>query len=98
MKKEIIFPQEGFKITYCKSKAGFSVKPLKKIRFNLERIKNKLKIMMDTPILLVVDREDPLVREEIIIHSYGEIVFKKQEDTDKIAKIAKIIYDAGLEK
>jgi len=82
-----------FKIEKCKTRAAYTVKPTRKIKLHLENIKKKFKTKLETPIIIVVDHED-----EIVIHDYGEIVFKKLNDVKKIEKIANEIYEAGLEK
>ena len=68
-----------------------SVKPDKKIKLDLEKIKKRFKVLIDTPILLVIDEQG-----EIIVHSYGELLFKTLRDEEKIRKIAEEIYRCTL--
>ena len=49
---------------------------------------------METPILLVIKTKTG----EVIVHSHGEILFKKCTDTELMEKIANEIYKTGLEK
>ena len=77
-----------FKINLCKTKSAFSVKPDKRINLDLSKIKNKFKVIVDTPILIIIDNEG-----EIIVHKHGELVFKQIKDEDKIKKIAQEIYE-----
>lgn len=82
-----------FTIKKCKSKATYSTKPKKNIKLDLSRIKQRLgKVIIDTPITLVMDVEG----EEIIVQKYGEIMFKKCEDKEKIRKISERIYKIGI--
>jgi hypothetical protein len=76
-----------FKIKLCKTKAAYSIKPDKRLKLDLDKIKNKFKVIVDTPLLLVIDKDG-----EIIIHKHGELVFKQLKDEAKIKKIAQYIY------
>ncbi len=79
-----------FEIAKCKTKAGYSAKPIGKVRLDLSRIKDKFKVVADTPIVLVIDEGG-----EIIIHNHGEIMFKEHKDMKDMEDIAKRIYSAG---
>ncbi|MBT5022420.1 HesA/MoeB/ThiF family protein [Candidatus Woesearchaeota archaeon] len=79
-----------FTIQKCKTKAGWSAKPKQNLKLNLDAIKQKYETIMDTPILLVIDCEG-----EIIVHNYGEILFKELKDEEKMKKIVAEIYDTG---
>ncbi|PIZ50737.1 hypothetical protein COY27_05995 [Candidatus Woesearchaeota archaeon CG_4_10_14_0_2_um_filter_33_13] len=81
-----------FSLAKCKTRAAFSTKLLQKGKINLSKIKVKFKVLLETPILLVVDSE----AGEIIIHSHGELLFKNCKDVVLIEKTAKTIYDIGL--
>ena len=78
----------NFEIKLCKTRAAISVKPKNKINLNLNVIRKKFKTCVETPILLVLDLEGG-----IIIHKYGEIIFKKLKHEKKIRKIAERIYN-----
>jgi hypothetical protein len=80
-----------FKIEKCKTRAAYSAKLLGKAKLNLDSIKRRFKVVADTPILLVID-----VNGEIIVHDYGELIFKMPYDKEKINEVAKKIFDAGL--
>ncbi|MFH1849266.1 MAG: HesA/MoeB/ThiF family protein [archaeon] len=80
----------GFTIQKCKTKAAYSVKPKRNIQLDLDQIRNKFTVVADTPILLVIKEAD-----EIIVHNYGELLFKTLEDKCRIEEIAKRIYEAG---
>ncbi len=79
-----------FIIEKCKTKATFTAKPIGNVKLNLDKIKKMFKTRVETPIILVLDCED-----EVIVHNYGEIVFKTLTDTKKIERIASEIYEAG---
>jgi esterase/lipase len=79
-----------FEIKPCKDKGGISVKPKKSIKLDLSKIKNNFEVVVDTPILIVIKKED-----EIIVHNYGELIFKHLKDKEKIKKIAEEIYKVG---
>ena len=75
----------------CKTKAAYSDKLNKKL--NLSKIKEKFSVVLETPILLVIKVDDI----EIIVHSYGELLFKNCEDVELMKKIADKVYEVGLE-
>ena len=83
-----------FSLAKCKTKAAHSAKLLQKGKLDLSKIKKKFEIIMETPILLVVKTE----AGETIVHSHGEILFKKCTDMELMESIAKKIYETGLEK
>lgn len=79
-----------FKVSKCKTRAAYSVKPVRRIKLDLKKIKEKFDVIVDTSLLLVVKEGD-----EIIVHGYGELLFKTWTDEDKIASVAKRIYEVG---
>ncbi|MFH1063855.1 MAG: HesA/MoeB/ThiF family protein [Candidatus Woesearchaeota archaeon] len=79
-----------FTINECKAKKGFSVKPKRNLKMDLEGIKKKFDVKMDASILLVIDYEG-----EIIVHGFGELLFKDLKDKERIQQIADEIYKAG---
>lgn len=83
------------KIKFCKSKGAISVKSPAVKKLNLQAIRQKFskEITLDTPIIIVLDYEG-----QIIVHSYGELMFKDLRDESKIAKIAEKIFRAGEQK
>ena len=83
-----------FIISKCKTKATFSAKLKKQRRLDLKLIKKELDVVLDTPILLVV-KVDGI---EIVVHGYGELLFKNCSDVENMEKIAKKIYSIGLMK
>jgi adenylyltransferase/sulfurtransferase len=82
--------QRDFTVQKCKTRKGWSAKPAKNIKLNLADIRKKYKVVMDTPILLVIDHEG-----EIIVHDYGELLFKDMKDEAKIRKVSEEIYKVG---
>ncbi len=81
-----------FSVGRCRTKAAYSVKLRKQQKLDLAAIKKKFKVILETPILLVVRTE----AGEVIVHGYGELIFKKCEDTGLIEKVAERIYEMGL--
>lgn len=81
-----------FSLNKCKTKAAHSAKLMQKGKLDLEKVKNSFEVVMETPILLVIKTE----AGEVIVHSHGEILFKKCENTELMEKIAEEIYEVGL--
>jgi len=81
-----------FSIEKCKTKAAYSAKLKKQQHLDLQKIKNKFEVLLETPILLVIKEQEV----EIIVHGYGELLFKNGDDVDLMRKIAERIYEVGL--
>ncbi|MBI4448890.1 hypothetical protein HY641_02590 [Candidatus Woesearchaeota archaeon] len=79
-----------FTIARCKDRAGFSAKPAKNVQLDLQKIGKQFTTILKTPILLVIDEEG-----EIIVHQYGELLFKSQVDKGRLELSARRIYTAG---
>jgi len=77
-----------FEIKECKTKGGYEVKPKKNITLDFNKLKTKFKVIFDSPVALVIKEQDC----EIVIHKYGELLFKDCKDKIKIEKIAKKVY------
>ena len=83
-----------FSLAKCKTKAAYSAKLMQKGKLDLAKIKKKFTVVMKTPILLVIKTK----AGETIVHSHGEILFKRCTDTELMEKLAEEIYETGLEK
>ena len=81
-----------FTIEKCRTKAAYSAKLKKSQSLDLQKIKQKFELILETPLLLVIKVEGV----EIIVHGYGELFFKNCEDKNLMKKIAEMIYSAGL--
>ncbi len=81
-----------FTLEKCKTKATYSAKLKKQQQLHLQKIKSHFELILETPILLVVKVEGI----EVIVHGYGELLFKKSQDQELMRKIAEKIYKAGL--
>ena len=81
-----------FTVEKCKTKAAYSAKLKKQRHLDLQKIKNKFIVVLETPILLVLKVEGV----EIIVHGYGELLFKSCEDQELMRNIAEKVYAAGL--
>lgn len=77
-----------FEIKECKTKGGYEVKPLKNIKLDFNKIKSQFKVIFDSPVALVIKENE----YEIVIHKYGELLFKNCTDKIIIEKIAKKVY------
>lgn len=84
--------ENNFKIDYCKSKAGYSAKLDRNRNMDFNKLKKNFNVVMDAGIVLVLKIDN----EEIIVHKYGELIFKTLKDKKKIEKIAEKIYGAAL--
>lgn len=80
-----------FTLAKCTTRAGFSAKPSKNIKLNLKKIKSNFTTLIETPIVLVIKEADM----EIIVHEYGELLFKNGTDEGKMNHIAEEIYGIG---
>lgn len=80
-----------FTVARCKTRAAYSAKPTKNIKLNLEKIKHHFETIIDTPIALVIEENGV----KIIVHSYGELIFKNYFDEEKIKQMAGEIYEVG---
>ncbi len=81
-----------FSLGKCKTKAAYSAKLLHAQKLNLAAIKEKFSILLATPILLVIKVDNV----EIIVHGYGELLFKDCSDIPLMEKIAQEVYQVGL--
>ncbi|PIN87708.1 hypothetical protein COV12_02390 [Candidatus Woesearchaeota archaeon CG10_big_fil_rev_8_21_14_0_10_32_24] len=81
-----------FTLEKCKTKAAYSAKLPKRVKLDLTAISKKFNVILETPILLVIKEQGI----EIIVHSYGELMFKECEDIILMKKIAKKVYSIGL--
>lgn len=77
----------------CKTRAAYSAKLNQKGKIDLEKIKAKYQVILETPILVVIK----INNIEIIVHGHGELIFKSCEKVDWMEKMAEEIYRAGLE-
>ena len=83
-----------FTLEKCKTKAAYSAKLKKQRQLDLQKIKQKFETILETPILLVLKVEDI----EVIVHGYGELLFKNCQDISLMERIAEKIYAIGLKK
>jgi len=82
-----------YTLAKCKTKASYSAKLAQKGKLNLDAIKKQFTVKVDTPILLVISVDGV----EVIVHGYGELLFKNSMDVELLEKLAKRIYEAGLQ-
>lgn len=72
-------------IKKCKTKAGWTAK--KNTKLDLAKIAERYEVVLDTKILLVVKTDCG----EVVVHDYGELMFKECDDAQKIEKLAREI-------
>ena len=82
-----------YTLAKCKTKASYSAKLAQRGKLNLDAIKKQFTVKVDTPILLVISVDGV----EVIVHGYGELLFKNSMDVELLEKLAKRIYEAGLQ-
>jgi len=80
-----------FDIKLCKTKGAYSVKLNKQVKLDFNLLKD-FEVVLETPILVVLKVDN----EEIVVHRYGEIIFKTLKDEDKIIEIAKKVFNKNL--
>lgn len=84
----------GFSFGKCKTRAGYSARLLKQSTLNLAAIAKTFPVILETPILLVIREGDM----EIVIHRYGELLFRKGDDPALMEKTAERIYRVGIKQ
>ncbi len=96
LKSEKLKP--SFSLGKCKTKATYSAKlnqtGAQPKKLDLLKIKQHFEVLLETPILLVIK----LAGVEIIVHGYGELLFKDCEDFPLMEKLAEKIYAVGLKE
>ncbi len=88
----ILILMVDFTLGKCKTRAAYSAKLRKQGTLDLKKIVRKCTVVLETPILLVVS----VYGVEVIVHQYGELVFKKCEDMGLMERIASEIYTEGM--
>ena len=81
-----------FILTKCKTKAAYSAKLVRQGKLDLQNVKKRFTVLLETPILLVIKEQGI----EIIVHGYGELLFKKCSDVSLMKKIAEKVYGVGM--
>ncbi len=82
---------EEFVVSECKTKSAYTAKPKKKMLLDIRKITKNFETVEDAVIIAVIKIKD----EEIIVHDYGELLFKTLTEVDRIKEIAKEIYKVG---
>ncbi|MBI2102489.1 hypothetical protein HYT55_01510 [Candidatus Woesearchaeota archaeon] len=83
-----------FTVEKCKTKATYSAKLKKQQQLHLTKIAQRLEVILETPILLVIKEEGV----EAVVHRYGEILFKNCSDVALMEKIARKVFELGLKR
>ncbi len=82
----------AFSLAKCKTKAAYSAKLKQRQVLDLKNIAQKYTVILETPILLVIKEQGV----EIIVHHYGEIMFKNCDKVAFMEKAAQQIYHWGI--
>ncbi|MBU0667438.1 MAG: hypothetical protein ABIC91_04220 [Nanoarchaeota archaeon] len=77
-----------FFIKECKTKAGFTATPKKRLKLNMDFVRKNFEVLQDAGIVIVLKVDG----EEVIVKEYGELTVKTTKDKKKIMSIAKKIY------
>lgn len=80
-----------FEINECETKAMYRVKLKKRAHLNMKNL-NGFEIVMDGGMIVIIKVEG----EEIIVHDFGELIFKTLKNTDKIREISEVVYSRVL--
>jgi len=81
-----------YKIEFCKSKAAMSAKPQKNLKLNMKKVVENFDVVADANIVAVINIEG----EEIVVHDYGELLFKKEKNEDRLKELAEKVYEVAL--
>lgn len=81
-----------FSLGKCRTRAGYSAKLLRQGKLDLDEIKKHFPVVLETPLLLVV----ATAAGEVIVHGYGELLFKEGKDIAVMEKAAAKVYEYGL--
>ena len=82
----------AFTLAKCTTRAAYSAKPGRNVVLDLQSIRKQFPVVIDTPIVVVI-REQGV---EVVVHQYGELVFKRCDDMEKMKGIAERVYTAGM--
>ncbi len=83
-----------FSLGKCTTRAGYSAKLKHPRKLMLTAIKKEFPTILETPILLVIKTE----AGEVIVHGYGELLFKEGKNMDVMEKVAEKVYALGVQK
>lgn len=82
----------NYSLAKCRTKAAYLAKLQQKGKIDLKKIKENFTVILETPILLVIKVESI----HVVVHSYGELLFKNCEDVSLMENVAEKIYEVGL--
>ncbi len=83
----------NYTLQKCKTRAGYSAKTPNPIQLNLKKIAQEFDVVMETPVLVVIKEKGV----EVIVHGYGELLFKECTDEELMDEIARNVYDYGTQ-
>ncbi len=86
------YPMVNFTLEKCKTKATYSAKLVGNGKIDLDVVRENLDVVLDTPVLVVV-KVDGI---EVVVHGYGELLFKQCEDTELMEKVSEKVYSISV--
>ncbi|OVE74679.1 hypothetical protein BVX95_01490, partial [archaeon D22] len=84
-KKETKLP--SFEIKECETKAMYRVKLKERKHLDMSKLQD-FEVVMDGGMIVIVSIDG----HEVIVHDYGELIFKELKDTEKIREVSQTIY------
>lgn len=81
-----------FSIKTCTTKAGYEATLEKPQPLVMDALRKQFTVVADAYIILVLN----INGIEVIVHNYGKLVFKKNNDEQKLKRIAEQIFRVGV--
>ncbi len=85
---------EEFTFEKCKTKGAYSAKLKHNKKLELKNLKGKFEIVSETPVLYLIKADG----YNIVVHAYGEILFKEGTNVDEMKELSAKIYSILLKK
>ena len=89
MSQPVIVESPPFRIEHCATKATYKAVPMVSMTLNFSLLKKKFPVLLDAGSVLAIAVEDC----EVIVHSFGDVLFKTVCDKETMTRIAKKIYE-----
>ncbi len=83
--------EQDYRIEWCDSKAAMSAKPETDMDLDMESLEENFDLKADADIVAVIEADG----EEVVVHDYGELLFKEEENEDRLKELAEKIYSAA---
>lgn len=83
-----------FTFEKCKTKGAYSAKLKLKEKLDLKKLNGHFEILAETPVLFLIKAGN----HEIVVHAYGEVLFKNGDNQEEMKALASQIYTLTLGK